>query len=380
VGESRVTETHDLVRAPGAAVAELLDRVSSEIRRYVVLRPEEVVAIVLWIFHTHAIDAAEATPYLSIKSALRESGKTRTLEVLELLVFRPLQTVNISDAALFRVIAEKQPTLLFDEVDTVFGAKARDREDLRGMLNGGYRRGACVYRMGGPRMTTLEPFPVFCAKALAGIGELPDTISSRSIPIRLRRRGPGETVERFRRRDVEPALELLRIELENTASMVIDRLRVATPGLPDELSDRAQDVWEPLLAIADLAGGGWEEVARNAAVKLSTRTEVDDETIAVRLLADVRMVFASDGGDRLSTKELLGLLAELEEAPWSSYGHSDKPLSPSQFARLLRPFEIRSRTIRFHDETTAKGFHLEQFEDAFSRYLPLETVTTSQPA
>src|SRR4051794_7858052 len=177
----------------------LLDDLVTFVRRFVVLSGAQADAVALWTLHTHAFDAADVTPYLAITSAEKRSGKTRLLEVLELLVRAPLPTSNISDAALFRAIAELSPTLLFDEVDAIFGPKARDREDLRGMLNAGYRRGAVARRMGGPKMTTLEAFPVFCAKAFAGIGELPDTLRDRSIRLRLERRTREETIERFRR-------------------------------------------------------------------------------------------------------------------------------------------------------------------------------------
>src|SRR5439155_12653817 len=110
-------------------------------------------------------------------------------------------TANISDAALFRAIAKLSPTLLLDEVDAIFGPKARDREELRGMLNAGYRRGAVTHRMGGNKMTTLEAFPVFCAKVFALIGDLPDTIADRAVRIRLERRTRDEPIERFHRRD-----------------------------------------------------------------------------------------------------------------------------------------------------------------------------------
>jgi hypothetical protein len=236
--------------------ALILDDVVRFLRRFVVLSESQADAIALWIVHTYAIEAADTTPYLSVVSAEKRSGKTRLLEVLELLVCSPLPTANISDAALFRAIAELSPTLLFDEVDAIFGAKAREREDLRGLLNAGYRRGALARRMGGPRMTTLEAFPVFCPKALAGIGDLPDTITDRAIRIQLERKTRDERIERFRRREVEAEAELLRMRLADWLEPQVDELQAARPQLPDELDDRAQDIWEPLLAIADLAASG----------------------------------------------------------------------------------------------------------------------------
>jgi hypothetical protein len=122
--------------------AVILEAVARFLRRFVVLSEAQQSAIALWVAHSYVNEAADTTPYLWITSAEQRSGKSRLLEVVELLVWKPLPTANISDAALYRAIAKMQPTPLFDEVDAIFSAKARDREDLRGLLNAGYRRGA----------------------------------------------------------------------------------------------------------------------------------------------------------------------------------------------------------------------------------------------
>ena len=233
--------------------ATLLDDVRDFIRRFVVLDDAQAVAVTLWAAHTHVFDAFGCTPYLAISSPEKRSGKTRLLEILELLVREPLPTANISDAALFRVIDERKPTLMIDEVDAIFGKKAREREELRGIVNAGYRRGATTHRMGGSNNTTLQTFSVFCPKAFAGIGDsLPETVADRSIPIRLKRRTRDEPVERFRRREVEPEGIELGARLAEWLEPQHDYLVDSRPALPDELDDRAQDVWEPLLAVADL--------------------------------------------------------------------------------------------------------------------------------
>src|SRR5262249_32382041 len=124
--------------AEGMSGALLLDDLARFVGRFVVLSKAQVDAIALWIVHTWAIASAEVTAYLWVSSPLKRSGKTLLVhDVLALLVRSPLPTVNISDAALFRVVAEQTPTLLFDEIDAIFGAKAREREDLRGLICGG---------------------------------------------------------------------------------------------------------------------------------------------------------------------------------------------------------------------------------------------------
>jgi hypothetical protein len=356
-----------------------LDAGEKFVRRFVVLTDAQLTAVTLWIAHTHAFEAADATPYLHASSAEKRSGKTRLLEVLELLVRSPLPTANISDAALFRAIAKLQPTLLFDEVDAIFGPKARDREDLRGMLNAGYRRGAAAYRMGGAKMATLEHFPVFAAKAFAGIGELPDTIRDRSIRIRLERRTREETIERFRRREVEEQARVIREALVDVLSDSLNCLTSARPGLPAELDDRAQDVWEPLLAIADLAAGGWPERARSAAITLSTGEERSDESLGARLLADIYTVSTATDARRYRTADLIAQLAEIEESPWGDwYG---KPITGHGLSKLLKPYGIKTMPVRAEGETV-RGYKIEQFENAWARVLGVTSVTavTSDPS
>jgi Protein of unknown function (DUF3631) len=349
--------------------AVILDDVAQFVCRYVVLTGIQADAIALWAAHTHAADAAEATPYLVLTSAEKRSGKTRLLEVLELVVHEPLPTANISDAALFRAIAELKPTLLLDEVDAIFVGKAREREDLRGLLNAGYRRGAVARRMGGPKMTTLEAFPVYCPKAFAAIGKVPDTIADRSIVIRLERKTRDEQVERFRRRWAQPAGESLRDRLDDWLEPQLDHLHDVRPALPD-IDDRAQDCWEPLLAIADLAGGDWPDRARAAALELSGEGEREDDSMTALLLKDVLSVF-ENGGGHFRTVDLIDELSKIEESPWGDwYG---KPITPQALSKLLRPHRIKTMPI-WVEGKTVRGYKVEQFAEAFHRVLGVRSV------
>ncbi len=198
------------------------------------------VASVLWVAHAHLLDAFESTPRLAHLSPEPGSGKTRALEALELLVPRPLHAINATPAALFRKVSDEAgpPTILFDEIDTVFGPKAKDNEDVRGMLNAGHRRGAtalrCVVR---GKATEVEEFPAYCAVALAGLGDLPDTIMTRSVVIRMRRRAPTEQVEPFRHRLHAPQGHALRDRLASWANRVRPGLEHALPEMPDGIED-----------------------------------------------------------------------------------------------------------------------------------------------
>ena len=196
------------------------------------------VAHTLWTVHTHMMAVWDSTPRLAFLSAEPASGKTRALEITELLVPNPVPTVNVSPAYLFRKVgSEEGATILYDEIDTVFGPRAKDNEDIRGLLNAGHRRGAttgrCVMR---GNEAFLEELPAYSAVALAGIGWLPDTILSRSVIIRMRRRHAGERVEPFRRRLHESEGWQVRDRVAAWAQSVAGQIE--WPELPHQIVDR----------------------------------------------------------------------------------------------------------------------------------------------
>jgi hypothetical protein len=348
---------------------ELLTNLIGFVRRYVALSPYQALLIALWIVHTHALDAADTTAYLNIKSAEKRSGKTRLLETLSLLVARAWLTGRVTAAVLVRKVAAETPALLLDESDAAFQGDRGYAETLRGVLNAGFRRGGvaslCV---GQGANLTYEDFPVFSPKAIAGIGRLPDTVADRSIPIELQRRRPSERVERFRLRKVGPEAEPLQSAAAAWVEEHLEALKEAEPELPEELDDRAQDIIEPLLAIADEVGGEWPERAREAAVALLTGEHREDsESLGVRFLRDIRDVFDVEGTDRLPTGRILDRLRDPDDAPWRALW--GEPLDANRLARMLKPYDIRPEKMR-EGSDTFRGYRRASFEDAWERYLP----------
>lgn len=353
-------------RSHGWAVLVEVERF---LRRFVVYPgPDEVVAHVLWIAHTWFMDAWESTPRLAFLSPEPGSGKSRALEVTEPLVPRPIHAVNATPAYLFRKVADPdgRPTILFDEIDTVFGPKAKDNEDLRGLLNAGHRKGAmagrCVIR--GKEVLT-EELPAYSAVALAGLDDLPDTLMTRSVVVRMRRRKPGERVEPWRLRTCGPDADALRERLEWWVSSVADQAGESWPEMPEGVEDRDADVWEALIAVADLAGGAWPKRAREAAVRMVGKSRDKAPTLGVMLLRDVRTAFGDL--DQLGTEDLLNTLVSMEESPWGDL--RGKELDARSLARRLAKYGLGPRTIR-QGSATFKGYRREDFEDSWARYLP----------
>jgi hypothetical protein len=350
--------------------AELLADVYKFLGRFVAYPSDDAhVAHTLWIAHAHAMEAWYSTPRIAFLSPEPGSGKTRALEVSEILVPNPVEAVNVTPAYLFRKVGAEEgpPTILYDEIDTVFGPKAKDNEEIRGLLNAGHRRGAvagrCVVR--GKTVET-EEIPAYCAVALAGLGWLPDTLMSRSIVIRMRRRAPSETVEPYRRRDEIDEGHELRGRLAAWAAAKGKILYAARPALPPGIEDRNADVWEALFAIADAAGGDWPKKAREAAVALVAASREQEPSLNVRLLADLRTAFG-EKTEALFTKTILDALHAMDEAPWKDL--NGKGLDSRGLALRLRQYGIGRKQVR-EGNLTNKGYARADLADAWMRYLP----------
>lgn len=350
---------------------DVLANVETFLRRFVAYPSEHcAVAHVLWIAHTWVMDSWENTPRIGFLSPEPGSGKSRALEVTELLVPRPVHAVNVTPAYLFRKVSDEDglPTILYDEIDTVFGAKAKDNEDIRGMLNAGTRRGAtagrCVIR--GKTVET-EELPAYCAVAVAGLNDLPDTIQTRTIVVRMRRRAPSERVEPFRHRVHEAEGHEIRERLADWITPNQASLQAAWPEMPASIEDRNADCWEPLLAIADVAGGDWPQRARRSAVALVADARGHArESLGIKLLTDCHAAFTDVAANDLPTENLLNTLNSYEESPWGDL--RGKPLDARNLSRRLGKYGIAPHNIRANDRVV-KGYRREDFVDAWARYL-----------
>ncbi|MFF4229160.1 DUF3631 domain-containing protein [Streptomyces sp. NPDC001820] len=380
--------------APSIDGAALLNDIEAFHRRFNIFPTEAAyVAVALWDAHAHLLDCFDSTPRIAFLSPEPGSGKSRALEIVETLVPHPMVAVNASAAALFRAVSgpDGRPTILFDEIDTIFGPKAGDNEELRGFLNAGHRRTGVTYRCVGDSQT-VTPFPSYTAVAVAGLGSLPDTILTRSVIIRMRRRARNEKVEPFRARLHEKEGTALRDRLAAWAEHARGWVMGAWPEMPEGVTDRPADVWEPLLAIADAAGGDWPRRAREACVTLVKASQLNDKgSLGVRLLTDLRD-HVLIGVDKLPTIAILDRLNSLDDAPWADL--NGKPLDNRRLSRMLGEYmtadnePIASRNIR----TTGgilKGYYSEDLTDAWQRYcapppesplLPLQPLHPSSQA
>ncbi len=357
---------------------DLFNDVVKCVQRFIICEPETAQAAALWVGMTWLMDVVQVAPLAVITAPEKRCGKSQMLFVLGRLVKNPQMASSISPAALFRVIDKWEPTLLLDEAD----AFMRDNEELRGLINCGHTRdSAFVVRVVGD---THEPtkFNAWSAKAISGIGHLAETIMDRSVVLELRRKMPHENVDRIRHAEPD-YFTVLASKLARFADDYREVIRKSRPSLPDALNDRAQDNWEPLLAIADSIGGHWPETARKAALKISG-DDSSSVSIGVELLSDIQEIFEAKKISRISTADLVTALCEDDEKPWATFSRG-YPIKAGAMSKKLSGYGIKSKTIRL-GVITKKGFELSDFQESFGRYLsknnfpntPVSSVTPSQ--
>jgi hypothetical protein len=402
--------TNPLIHPAGAT---LPDDLSATLSRFVILPKWAAETLALWVLHTYAFELREVSTYIGIESPEKRCGKTTLLEVLSKLVNRPIVAANISSSAFFRVIEETRPTLLIDEADTFL----QGNDELRGVLNTGYRRDTgFVWRVtqqaqkiGGAenvqgyieaessplppsdepppgntpvvrepkslatRHSSLVTFSCWCPKAIAAIGRLPDTLADRCIVIRMQRKTADEECERLRSLDGAA----LRRRCVQFVMEHGDGIGGARPEIPDELNDRAADIWEPLLALADLAGGDWPKKAREAAISFSTNSQ--ERNPLGSLLFDIFVLFSMHQAKKMFTRDLVdGLNGTFTDRPWSELTRirtveARQGVTEKWLAQQLRPYGIRPITIRV-EERVGRGYLYDEFLDIFRRYVPRSEV------
>ncbi|WP_236793228.1 DUF3631 domain-containing protein [Amycolatopsis sp. GM8] len=367
---------------------EVLDRVRDFTARFNVFPSEHCAPMLaLWYAHTHAADHFYVTPRLILSSVEPGSGKTRVLEVAQFLVRAPEMTFSATTAALFRMVNDGPITILFDEVDTIFGGKSGgNNEDLRGLLNAGYKRGATVARcVGDAKAMKVQRFPVFAPAALAGIaGNMPDTITTRAITIHMKRRRHDEEVGEFWEEEVEAEAAPLREALAGWVGSVTDKVSRGRPVMPPGVRDRAAEIWRPLIAIADAAGGHWPDTARAACLHFVevANTDRNGGGQRLQLLADLRDLYTTRDTDKLTTDDILAALHELDESPWAEL--DGKALDSRRLAAFLKPYGVLAKDVKLPGGIVRRGYRADGpggLADAWQRYLPpAATSATSATA
>ena len=371
--------TFDNLRAVWPADPDVVSLTESMFRAYCVLPDAAYLPLSLWIIGTYLTHIFDCYPYFVLTSPLKRCGKTRVEETAELVCSNPLRVASTSAAALFRIMSS-QPTVFIDEAEIFKTTKnlSENAQAVLQILNAGHRAGAYVLRCVGKDHHP-EKFRTYGPKMLAAIGKFPDTLADRSIIVAMRRKGRDQKVQRFLFRQATEAYEPLKAQIvewakANSSDIYDYYVKPSTPKQLEALSDRDADMWIPLLAICAVGSPDRvDEFRKSARVLCSGKEDEDQNETPMRLLTDIRTVFADVTTPNIFTETLIGHLKELSESPWAEW-----ELTPRTLAKYLRPFGITSGSVRVREQT-GKGYSREKFDDPFSRYLPIspsEKVTS----
>jgi hypothetical protein len=352
-----------------AKLGSPVTQVEQFIRRFCILPDAAYLTLAVWAMATYTPNNFECFPYIALLSPAKRCGKTRVLEVLELVSNGAWRGTSPSAAALYRML-ENTPTLLLDEVEALNRRGASEvQQAILSILNAGHRKGATVPRCEGPK-NEVRHFTVYGPKAFAAIGGLPDTLLDRSIVVSMQRRTAVQSVERLLqsrgRADAEPT----RAAVESFMQEHAEDIRVAYEYLMGNdlkfLSDRDADLWLPLFAVCSAASPDRMDDLRQCSKILSFAKQSDDadDSLQLKLLADLRMIWPNNQL-HVETSTLLERLGKMDESPWST----EITLTPRKLARMLRLFEVKPAQFRQDDRAGLRGYSRDALEVAWRRYL-----------
>jgi hypothetical protein len=340
--------------------AALLDELASSVKKYVYFHhATDAEAAALWILGTYCFDLFDLFPFLGISAPDESSGKTTLLKWANRLVCRPITTGNITPAALFRLIEKYKGTVLIDEMDTFLNPDS----ELYGILNSGHEKEmAHATRTVGENHDPRR-FTTWCPRAYAMIGLPKRTLLSRSLAIRLLRKSKDvDLVPLPKLRRMGPEWERLRSQCARWVSDNSKALQESNVDVSD-LANRAADNWEPLFAIASLAGESWLQKARKSA---GLSAFISEEGLNTILLRDIRNIFHTRDKDKIPCKILTLDLSEQIESPWPHYDHN-QPLNTNQLGILLSKLGIASSQFKEKGKNV-RGFSKDDFKALFESY------------
>ena len=346
-------------------LARLLDQIVSVLDAHVLLPPGAARLLAPWVVHTYCIDAATHSPILWVRSPEKSCGKTVLVDLLAAMARRTFTATNASPASVFRMIELYQPKVMLDDTDSWL--KAESKSEITSILNGGFKRGAKVWRTVPDEEGRYMPktFAVFCPKVVSGIGHgvLDDTTASRTILVDMQKHPKSVTAAypRLRDEDNERLGRPIRAQAARWAADHLEELRAIRPTMPRGIGGRDADRADAILAIASLAGPSWRESVERACFDQFRETETDHADIGVQLGAELKILYdeqAPKPHSWLGSSAIVEWLNGRDGAPWVDWrggrGLSAKGLAKQLVERNIRPVPGGPRRDR-------QGYTRDQF-------------------
>lgn len=372
--------------------ADLLNEIELILRRYAYLQHDwHYHAITLWIAGTYFMSAFEYVSRLILVSPQPRCGKSRVLELIESLSYRGFMTSSVSGAYLVRRLNnldEHRMTLMIDEADTVLSRRHDDNAALDNVLNSGFKSTGVYSRCEEVKGKYVErDFCTYAAVAIASIRtkHFRKATLDRAVIIEMQRRLKTEKVERLRGRQRAELVAPYGRALFEWSRELLPKMTLRGYSeqveLPQTVEDRHADILEPLVAIANEAGGAWPERARLVALQVA-ENQPQSDTAAAKLIA-LMVTLANDLGEGfLPTRTLVEALnkdsqyqttlSEVEESEpidpevLQLARNSAGKITPAEIAQTLSDFGLKPK----HRSTGRRdrGYRLSELEAAHERY------------
>lgn len=344
-----------------------------EIERYLsqyMVFPNEGLPFVvaLWIIGTYLWPELDVFPYLSITASTKRAGKTRLLELLKFMASNPQWMTGGTGPAMFYMIRDESPTLLFDEAERLSSEAVGI---MREVMNSGYRRGQTIPRVVDKKT---EHWPSYCPKAFSLIGDVNDTLRDRSVVIRLKRGSPDkmDRLTRFvwGRAEAEGnAIGLaVKARVEDEKKKLLDAFD-SFAGLSFLTSDRDEELWTPLFVLCQVFAPSRIVELQRIAVDIATEKTADaasysdlngdgaeqqaqNEEYGLVLLRHLAQVMGTE--QQITTADALQRLYDMPTAPWRKFKGTG--LTPVMMADLLAQFSgLTPKPVRFGKQFKGAG-------------------------
>ncbi|MSQ94326.1 MAG: DUF3631 domain-containing protein [Gemmataceae bacterium] len=367
--DSRVSQVRRVFLGYGV-VAEI----AAFFAKYIALPDEMLLVASAWTTAAWLSDVWDRFPHMAITSPEKRCGKTRFMQLIELVAPNPYSTSNISPPAIYRLIESQtpKPTLLLDEAQSISRRGSEASEVTREMLNAGIDRGTKTYRCGGKDRDEVLSFSIYSPKVFALIGDLDGVLADRCLPISMKRKTDADVVEQYRSRIVEPIGHELRAKVEawtaanrEKVAKVFDRLEPFSIA-----NDRMAELLMPLQAVLEVADKKRLPILQEYAELLDAKDrEAERMSPGVRLLTACKEIFArvkptAKDGRFLKTPDLIVKLVERSEEPWARLSHGEQ-INAETLARLLRPYGIKPDRSK---DQKHRGYFANDFQEAWDRY------------
>jgi hypothetical protein len=350
---------------------QVLDDIEAELSRFAQFPSIAALhATTLWAAHTHAVDqdgrmVFDSTPRLAILSDHPASGKSVVLQVLEELTNRGDWVTDPTAWGVVDAIGVDRETVLIDEIDMFIGAGGAGRKTIE-TLNSGYRKKAKTVRAAGKKISIFGPV------AMAGLGRVFKSaqqlhpLRSRTIMYTMAQRS-GVTLDPYRSTDDDPYLNVLRDACHAWVRSVLGEIEASRPGMPEGITDRDAQIWEPLFIIAEQAGGEWPQRAYDACRSLSQGKGENVLTLlpAQRIIGDLKVIFDATGAERLGSQEIVAALFSGPGSTWRDLWVTETG-APMRLANLLKSrYGIGPDKWRDGDDTV-RGYYAAQFAEQWA--------------